>query len=151
MRQLRFLYRRFTEQIAADAARVVTGHPRRDAFAWLNGDWIWCGKPVHFSPAGFGVARKPSGDPFLIHNTVADMWVLVLSDPAAFGVLIGLEMKNGTATFSGDVTVGGKSVRLRQIWRQTSDSTVEISNQRFDGRQWEVWSTDLLQRIKLPN
>ncbi|MBI2685437.1 MAG: hypothetical protein HYX27_03900 [Acidobacteria bacterium] len=144
---MKSLYRKFTDQVAADAANVTPVHPHRNAFAWLAGEWRWQDKPVRFSTAPYGIALYPSGDPFLIHNAASDMWVLVVADPTAYGILIGTAMRRGEARFTGEVTIASRTVQLRQIWRRIDDETVEIENHRFKSNRWQTWDRGLFKKF----
>ena len=79
------------------------------------------------------------------------MWILVLADPDAFGILIGRGMESGEARFSGDVTIGGQPVRLRQTWRRDEEFAVEIVNERFSDKRWQRWDRSRLVRLTPPN
>lgn len=142
-------YRQFIDQIAADASRSASTIPPPSDFAWLAGDWIWQGRSVSFSTTPYGLSCK--SDPYLIHNAASQMWILVLSDPDAFGILIGLALRNGVARFTGDVTIDDETVRLRQTWRRTGTFTVEIKNERYAEAEWQVWDQSLLERVTPPN
>ena len=142
-------YRQFTDQIAADASRPASAIPPPSDFAWLAGDWIWHGRPVHFTITDYGLSLET--DPFLIHNSASGMWILVLVDPDAFGILIGLGLRNGVARFTGEVTIDGQTVRLRQTWRRNREFAVEIENERQDDGQWRVWDRALLEPVTPPN
>lgn len=146
---MKSVYRKFTDRIAADASRPTGTLPRSSEFAWLIGDWTWNGRPARFAAATYGISLK--NEPFLIHNTEADMWVLVLADPGAFGILLGRGIRHGEARFSGDVTIAGKSVRLRQTWRFDREFTVEIENERYSDGVWKISEGELLERVMPPN
>ncbi|MFN0101514.1 MAG: hypothetical protein ACKV2U_05420 [Bryobacteraceae bacterium] len=149
---MKSIYRKFTDQIAADAALSASAFTHPSAFAWLLGDWTWCGRPVRFANSDYGVSLD--AEPFLIYNAAANMWVLVLADPEAYGILIGLGMRNGEARFTGDVTIEGQSLRFRQTWRRRQDHIVEIENERMVEAQknrWQLWDRALLERVTPPN
>lgn len=74
------------------------------------------------------------------------MWVLVLSDPGAFGILIGLTLRDGLVRFTGDVTIDGSPVRLRQSWRVVNDNEVEVCNERIVDSLWQLWDRGFLSR-----
>lgn len=137
-------YRKFIDQIAADAARAGVAVPHPPAYSWLAGVWNWHGRCVRFAQAGYGISRD--GDPFLIHNASTGMWVLVLSDPGAFGILIGLALRDGLVRFTGDVTIDGSPVRLRQSWRVVNDNEVEVCNERIVDSLWQLWDRGFLSR-----
>ena len=143
------VYREFTERIAADASRSVASIPHPSVFNWLAGEWTWLGQPAHFANSPYGLSLN--GNPFLIHNADAGMWILVLNDPDAFGILIGLGLRNGEARFTGDVSIAGQPVRLRQTWRLHHEIAVEIENERFSGNAWQFWDRALLERVTPPN
>lgn len=138
-------YRKFIDQIAADAARAGTAVPHPPVYSWLDGAWAWQGRPVRFARTDYGISRD--GHPFLIHNASTGMWVLVLSDPGAFGILIGLTIRNAQVRFTGDVTIDGQPVRLRQTWRVLNDYEIEISNEREIDSLWQLWDRAILKRI----
>lgn len=142
-------YRQFTDQIAADASRSAGTIPPPSDFAWLAGDWIWHGQPVRIANTVFGLSFN--NDPFLIHNAASGMWVLVLADPDAFGILIGFGLRDGEARFTGDVTIDDQPVRLRQTWRRVPVFGVEVLNERFSDGQWQPWDRALLERATPPN
>jgi hypothetical protein len=146
---LKSVYRRFTDQIAADASRSASVYPHPSAFSWLAGEWTWSGQSVHFAGASYGVSRN--ADPFLIHNAETGMWILVLPDSDAFGILIGLGMRNGQARFTGDVTINGDAVRLRQTWRCITGYAVEIENERQSDGDWLRWDLAVLERVMPSN
>ena len=146
---MKSVYRQFTDQIAADASRSASKPLHLSPFSWLTGEWIWLGQPVYFANTPYGLSLN--ADPFLIHNAEADMWVLALADPDAFGILLGLGMRNGEALFTGDVTIAGKAVRLRQTWRHRQEYTVEIENERYSDGQWQRWDRGILERVNPPN
>lgn len=146
---MKSVYRQFTDKIAADASRSVSTLPHPSAFAWLIGEWIWLGDAVHFAGAPYGISLN--ADPFLIYNAEAQMWILALADPDAFGILLGLGKRNGEARFTGDVTIAGEAVRLRQTWRRRQEYTVEIENERYSEGHWLLWDRAILERVKLPN
>lgn len=123
--------------------------PHPSVFSWLAGDWTWVGRPVRLEVTPYGVSLN--ADPFLIYNADAAMWVLVLADPDAFGILIGLGMRNGEARFTGDVTIEGKTVRLRQILRRNQEFAVEIENERHSDGRWQCWDRGLLERVMPSN
>lgn len=140
-------YRKFTDRIAADASRAAA--PLVQSFSWLPGPWLWHARPVSFAPAPYGYSL--AGSPFLIHNAASGMWLLVLSDPTAFGILIGLDMRQGVARFTGDVSIDSHSVQLRQTWRRIDDDTLQIENERYTGDHWCLWDRSLLTRLKPSN
>jgi hypothetical protein len=138
-------YRQFTDQLAADASGSASTTPHPSDFAWLVGDWIWQGQPMRFAKTAYGLSCN--GDPYLIHNVASSMWILVLADPDAFGILIGLGLRKGDARFTGDVTIDGQPVRLRQTWRRDREFAVEIRNERHHDGQWMLWDQSLLERV----
>jgi len=148
---LKSVYRKFTDRVAADAASAAGASPEARAFDWLAGDWRMDDHKVGLAAAPYGIVMLPEGEPFLIHNAAADMWVLVLTDPAAFGILIGLKMVNGAAQFAGDVTIGAQPVRLRQVWRVTGQHTIELTTDRWEDGRWVRWDYALLERITPAN
>ena len=143
------IYRKFADQIADDAARSASASSHSNAFDWLQGEWLWQEEPVRFETTPYGIARQTSV-PYLIHNAPSGMWILALSEPTAFGMLVGLPPKNGEAQFSGDITIDGQSVRLRQTWRRRENS-VEIRNERLEAGQWKRWDLTLLERVTPAN
>jgi hypothetical protein len=148
---LKSAYRKFTDRVALDAAHAASAAASVELFSWLTGHWLWRGNPVHFALAPYGISLQPAGRPFLIHNAASGLWLLVLSDPAAFGILIGPEPRAGTARFSGHVTIGRKSVELHQIWRRIDEETIEVEDERRNGEHWQLWDRSRLQRVKPSN
>ncbi len=142
-------YRQFTDQIAADASQAAATIPHPPSFSWLAGEWTWLGQPALFAKTLYGVSLN--AQPFLIHHAEAGMWILVLADPDAFGILIGCDMLTGEARFSGDVTNGGQPVRLRQTWRRDEEFAVEIVNERFSDNRWQRWDRSRLVCLTPPN
>jgi hypothetical protein len=139
------IYRQFTDQVAADAARAAPSDPDSMAFAWLSGTWSWREANLEFAGAPYGLSCD--GQPFLIYNAAAAMWLLVILDPGAFGILIGQAMRDGATRFSGEITIGGKPVQLRQFWTVRPDKAIEIlSERKIDGR-WNHWDRSLLRRV----
>ena len=127
------VYQEFTDQIAADASQAVATIPHPPVFSWL-------GQPALFAKTLYGVGLNAR--PFLIHHEEADMWILVLADPDTFGILIGHGMLTGEARFTGDVTIGGQPVRLRQTWRREAE---------FSDKRWQRWDRSGLVRLTQPN
>jgi hypothetical protein len=138
-------YRKFIDQIAADAVRAGAAVPHPPVYTWLAGSWAWQGRPVRFAHTEYGISRD--GNPFLIHNASTGMWVLVLADPGAFGILIGLTIRNAQVRFTGDVTIEGEPIRLRQTWRILNDNEVEIRNERMTDSLWQLWDCAILARV----
>lgn len=101
---------------------------------------------MRFATAAYGI--RIADDPYLIHNAVSGMWLLVLADPDAYGLLIGGPSGTGEYRFSGDVTIAGDAVRLRQSWRHIAADKVKITNERLTSGQWLLWEHALLERIK---
>ena len=143
------VYRQFTDRIAAEASRSASAFPVPSGFSWLACEWTWLGQPALFAKTLYGVSLN--AQPFLIHHAEAGMWILVLADPGAFGILIGRGMETGEARFTGDVTIGGQPVRLRQTWRRDEESSVEIVNERFSDNRWQRWDRSRLVRLTPPN
>ena len=139
-------YRLFTEQLAADAANGSRALRASNPFAWLSGNWTWHGQPVTFAVAPYGISYGP--DPFLIFNPTVRMWVLAVTDPDSFGILVGLPLKNGRARFSGLVNIAGEMVELRQSWYVLDADNVEIENERREDNVWTLWDRARLQRAK---
>ena len=100
---------------------------------------------MRFTNAAFGI--EIGGEPYLIYNAASGMWLLVLADPDAFGILIGGPTRLAEYRFSGDVTVAGEVVRLRQSWRCVNSTKVEINNERLTSGRWLMWERALLERI----
>lgn len=144
---MKSVYRQFTEQVAADAALSAAAVPSPNPFTWLSGVWRWHGAEVRFTTAAYGI--RIAEEPYLIHNAVSGMWLLVLADPDAYGLLIGGATRAAEYRFSGDVTIAGKSVRLRQSWHHIEADKVRITNERETSGQWLLWERALLERIKL--
>ena len=142
-------YRQFTDQIAADASRSAAAMPPPSDFAWLAGEWRSPEQAVEFANTAYGVSLD--GDPYLIHNSASGMWILVLGDPAAFGILIGLGLRAGSARFSGDVTIDDTQVRLRQTLRRVQDATIEIRTEKQLDGNWQLMDLCVLERSKPPN
>jgi hypothetical protein len=143
------LYRQFTDRMAKEAARTASGLACCAGFAWLEGEWTWCGDPVLFESAPYGISIQTGDEgpkPFLIHRCDAEMWLLVLSDPTSFGILIGLHSNPESARFTGDVVIDGEPVRSRQTWRR-SEGAVEIEEERMENRRWIA---GLIQRMERP-
>ena len=138
-------YRTFTEQLAADAAsnsRVLrNGNP----FAWLSGTWTWHGHPVTFAVTPYGIALGAS--PFLIFNASVRMWVLAVTDPDSYGILVGFPPKHGRIRFSGLINIAGESVELRQTWHLIDNDNVDIANERREGALWTLWDHARLERL----
>jgi hypothetical protein len=139
-------YRTFTEQLAADAARGSVLLRTVNPFAWLAGNWTWQGQPVTFAVAPYGISY--GADPFLIFNATVRMWVLAVTDPDSFGILVGLPPKNNRARFSGLVNIAGEMVELRQTWHLLDADNVEIENERREGNVWTIWDRARLERAK---
>jgi hypothetical protein len=131
--------------MAAESAAATD--PLPSDFAWLSGPWTWQGEPAVFSiePYGIGIG----GEPYLVFHGASGLWVLALAGPGAFGILIGSGMRGKRARFTGDVTVDGAPVRLRQTWRLGPDNAVEIENERQMNREWELWDRSLLKPVRL--
>jgi len=140
------VYRQFADRITADARTAAGAGRRSDAFDWLTGDWLWSGFPVHFQSTPFGIATNDD-TPFLIHHAASGMWLLVLTDPSSFGILVGLPLRDGKAAFSGDVTIEGIPARLRQKWTLQDDGSIEIVNYSFDAGTWEPLDRSRLRRL----
>lgn len=139
-------YRTFTEQLAADAARSSRVLHTLNPFAWLSGNWTWHGQTVTFAVAPYGISHE--SDPFLIYNATVRMWVLAVTDPDSFGILVGLPPKNGRARFSGLVNIAGDMVELRQTWYLLDADNVEIENERREGHVWTLWDRARLERVQ---
>lgn len=140
-------YREFTDRIAAQAAAAA---PPPADFAWLAGRWRWGGKPIRIdaTPYGLSVARSGRPKPFLIYNAPAAMWLLVVSDPAAFGLLIGQSMRDGVARFTGDIHLNGEQIQLRETWRLNPDRSLDILYERRLDGTWEIWDRAVLEPAK---
>ena len=136
-------YRQFVDSLAAAATVPGGPHP----FAWLAGDWLWQGEPVHFELTPYGVSRF--GVPYLIYNTPADMWCLVHTSPEAYGMLIGTVPSGGAARFTGELTLDGRPVLLRQSWQTIREGKVQVDTERRSGAAWELWNRGLLERVTL--
>ena len=134
-------YRQFVDTIAAAATLPAGPHP----FAWLAGDWLWHGEPVHFEIAPYGVSRY--GAPYLIYNAPAAMWLLAHTGPEAYGLLIGTVAANGAARFTGELTLAGEPVMLRQLWHPLRDGNVRIDTERKSGADWTRWERGSLERF----
>lgn len=112
-----------------------------------------CGEPVRFALASYGISiqtAKEGPKPFLIYRSEAEMWVLVLSDPSAFGVLVGLPPNRGEVRFTGEISLNGQTVRLRQTWHLLDDA-VEIEEDLMENRRWRPSGTRCLERVKMAN
>jgi hypothetical protein len=144
-------YRKFTDQVAADAANSALADSAANPFSWLAGDWLWHGEPRTFALAPYGVSLQPSNEPFLIHNAASGLWLLVLADPAAFGILIGQAPNAGRARFSGHVSISEQPVELRQTWRRLDEDVVEIENERRDDGFWQLWDRSRLEGVRRVN
>ena len=138
-------YRTFTEQLAADAARGSVDFRAVNPFAWLSGVWTWQGQPVVFTVTPYGVAHD--ANPFLIFNPTVHMWVLAVTDPDSYGILVGLPPKNNRARFSGLVNIAGEMVELRQTWYLLDTNNVEIENERREDNIWTLWDRGRLHRV----
>jgi hypothetical protein len=139
-------YRTFTEQLAADAASGSVALRTVNPFAWLAGNWNWHGQPVAFAVTPYGISY--GADPFLIFNATVCMWVLAVTDPDSFGILVGLPPKNNRARFSGLVNIAGEMVELRQTWYLLDADNVEIENERREGNVWTLWDRARLERAQ---
>lgn len=146
---MKSVYRKFTDQIAADAASSASSVPPPPAFDWLAGSWTWSGRSYLYTITDYGISRDT--EPLLIYNCAADMWILALAEPQAYGILIGRSMRNGEARFTGDITISGRRVRLRQTWRLIGGNTIEIENERMSGSTWVVMDRAVLERAKRLN
>lgn len=147
--QVNASYRQFVQSVADDAAQFAMPGLASSVFSWLAGEWIWRGAAFTFRVEDYGISVQPpfkERRPFLIHQAFADMWVLVQSDPAAYGMLVGSPMRSGEAQFTGDIHVSGKDVRLQQRWRRDTD-LVEIEHSRMRNRVWTRPVRSLLERI----
>jgi hypothetical protein len=144
-------YRKFTDRVALNAAHSASAAASAELFSWLLGDWLWHGVPVHFALAPYGLSLQPANEPFLIHNSASGFWLLVLSDPTAYGILIGTDPRAGQARFSGHVTIGRNSVELQQVWRRIGEEYIEIENHRRNGDHWQLWERSRLQRVTPSN
>lgn len=138
-------YRTFTEQLAADAAGSSCVQDAVNPFAWLAGSWIWHGQSLQFSKTPYGIATEAA--PFLIFNATVGMWILAVTDPDSFGILVGLPPKNGRARFSGLINIAGEMVELRQTWHLLDANNVEIENERREGNLWTLWDRARLERV----
>jgi len=118
-------------------------------FAWLAGEWTSTEHAVSFSNTAYGVSVD--GRPFLIHDADSGMWILVLGDPDAFGILIGLGLRAGIARFSGDVTIDGVPVRLRETLRRVQELAIEIRTEKQIDGNWQLMDQCVLERVKPPN
>lgn len=136
-------YRQFVDTIAAAASVPAGPHP----FAWLAGDWLWHGEPIHFDLAPYGVSRY--GVPYLIYNAPAGMWLLAHTGPEAYGLLIGTVPAPGDARFTGELTIAGEDVILRQNWRTIRTGKVQIDTERKSGAEWTLWERGLLESVTL--
>ena len=146
---MKFDYRQFIDEIAEEASRPAATLPHPSDFTWLTGDWSWHGQIVHFAVTAYGLSH--SGEPFLIDHGESDTWILVLADPDAYGIFIGLGMRNGQARFTGDVTIADEPVRLRQTWRVHHERAIEIENERHSDGVWHLWDRALLEAVTPPN
>ena len=142
------VYRQFTDQIAADAARAAA-LPLPHPFAWLTGAWRWHGQVIQLAATPYGLSHD--GQPFLIHNPTSSMWLLVLADPDAFGLLISLGPRAAEARFTGEITIHNSAVPLRQSWLRLSASEVEVTTERQRHGRWQLWERALLERITPSN
>jgi hypothetical protein len=139
-------YRTFTKQLAADAASGSHGLRVANPFAWLSGTWTWHGQPVTFAVTPYGVALGPN--PFLIFNASVRMWVLAVTDPDSYGILVGLPPKQGRVRFSGLINIAGEMVELRQTWHLIDNDNVDIENERREGNLWTLWDRARLERVQ---
>jgi hypothetical protein len=154
---LKNVYERFAEKVAADAeyaARAAQPSAERELFAFLEGEWEWelqipatavtprreARGHIRFQRTGYGIsAMRPGGDPipFLIYDPFSEMWILVMAEPTAYGILAGLGLRNGRVLFTGEMTLMGVTMRLRQTWIVESDSQIRLlSDEHIDGG-WE--------------
>lgn len=136
-------YRQFVDTIAAAATLPAGPHP----FAWLAGDWVWHGEPFYFALAPYGVSRD--GVPYLIYNAPAGMWILAHTRPEAYGMLIGTVPAPGDGRFTGELTIDGEPVILRQSWHTIREGKVQIDTERKSGVEWTLWERGLLERVTL--
>ena len=79
------------------------------------------------------------------------MWIVVLAEPDAFGILIWPAMRDGEPRFTGEATIAGESVRLRQTWLRRDEFSVEIVNERYTENRWRRWDSAFLKRHSPPN
>jgi hypothetical protein len=142
--QVNSVYRQFTDQIAADAASAAA-LPQPHPFEWLAGHWRWHGQTIQLAVTPYGLSRDRQ--PFLIYNPTSSMWLLVLADPGAFGLLISLGPRAAEIRFTGEITIGHAAVVLRQTWRRLSAGEVEITTERQRQSRWQLWERARLEQI----
>lgn len=142
-------YKEFTSRIAAEAARSEESTDLPCDFDWLSGAWIWYGKTGLFAAAPYGISRD--AEPFLIYNAAANMWLLTLAGADAYGMLLGSGLIGRESRFTGEMTILGEPVRLRQTWRILDERTVEIETERMAGNLWQRWDRARLTRVSEPD